>query len=478
MSIPLNCIDKGLLALHSKNEPMMEHCIVSVDGPVDPAKLRAALTAVLRRHPTWRSIIHAGLFRQVRAERDCRGEDVLSVWDFPTPHDSLTLQGCDIEEWHNRRLIEWMNRPLDPFREVPCRFLLLRRNRRGSTIVFTCHHSAADGLHLFRFAAEVIGEYNGGSGIRCLTACTAPDGGRDGLVALARSRRPKVTHFYLRILGSLIHRFLLAPFSPNTKLYRRSHKRSPEVGLCLGSLTPHELSQIRSRSKASGATINDALLAACFRAVQQWNDVHRKPTRKISIMVPVDIGGSNPSPLAGNQVSFISVSTMPKDRTDPDRLLRRLAEKTSHMLEKGIAFSIVYAARFCTLLSSRTTKCVADFLMVTRIYLDSILLTNLGVIWPKGIVVVEGGKLGDSRIASVVGIPPVVSPMGMSLCACTFEDHLYITLTYKSEQFSEAEAKSFLNLYLHELRGYQRTPEGLLAPEVRQVQARDAAMVN
>ena len=43
----------------------------------------------------------------------------------------------------------------------------------------------------------------------------------------------------------------------------------------------------------------------------------------------------------------------------------------------------------------------------------------------------------------------------------------YVALAYKTRQFSKAEARTFLNLYLHELRSYQRTPEGLLVPEVR-----------
>jgi hypothetical protein len=49
----------------------------------------------------------------------------------------------------------------------------------------------------------------------------------------------------------------------------------------------------------------------------------------------------------------------------------------------------------------------------------------------------------------------------------TYHDHLHIALEYKTRQFSKAEARTFLNLYLHELRGYQRTPKGLLMPEVR-----------
>jgi hypothetical protein len=146
------------------------------------------------------------------------------------------------------------------------------------------------------------------------------------------------------------------------------------------------------------------------------------------------------------------------------------------MLKNGPAFSSVYAVYFCCL-SPLVAKAVARFLLATQIYLDSILLTNLGLIWPAGTTQREGDNLGNARITSVVGLPPVISPMGISLWVGTYHDHLHIALEYKTRQFSKAEARTFLNLYLHELRSYQRTPEGLLIPEVRQREPRVTAPV-
>jgi len=467
-TIPLNCIDKGLLALHSKHELVFNHLVLTIDGGVDPVRLKSALMTVLLRHPTLRSIIHAGIFRQVREERSDYGDDILSVWDLAAPQEPVHADQSGIGTWYEGRLSEWMNRPLDPGKELPCRVLLLRRTLSQSSLVFTCLHSAADGLHLLRFGGEVIQDYNGASENPSPSTYSLTDGSRDELLALARARRLKVKHFHLRIIASLIHRFLLAPFSPNARICRRSSRRSAEIHFCQGSLNSHEVKQIRSRSKLVGATLNDALLAACFKTVQEWNDAHGKPSRKISIMVPVDVSSGSPSPVSANQVSFISVPTTREERDDPDELLRKVRQRTSHMLQNGVAFSIVYLVSFCSILSLLITRAVANFLMVTRIYLDSILLTNVGLIWPKESASMEGAKIGDARITSVVGLPPVVSPMGISLCAGTYHDHLHIGLTYKSRHFSQAEAQLFLNLYLHEIRSYQRTPEGLLAPEVTQ----------
>jgi len=370
-----------------------------------------------------------------------------------------------------------MNRPLNPGKELPCRVLLLRRTLTEFSLVFTCHHSAADGLHGLRFVAEVIQDYNGATENSSPSTYSLTDGRGDELVALAQACRLRVDHFYLRMITSLAHRFLFAPLSPNARICHTSSRRSAEINFCQGSLNLHELRQLRSKSRSIGATVNDILLAAGFRAIEQWNSAHGKPSRKISIMVPVSIGNPMSSPVFANQVSFISVSTTRKERSDPEELLRKVMQRTSYMLKNGIAFSIVYAASFCTHLPPRIPRSVAQFLIATRIYLDSILLTNLGLIWPRESASMEGAKIGNAKITSVVGLAPVVSPMGISLCTGKYHDHLYIALAYKTANFSKAEARMFLNLYLHELRSYQRTSVGVLIPEVRYRDTRETVPV-
>ena len=63
---PLNCIGKALLALHSKEEPMVLHWILTIDGAVDPVRLNFALLAVLFRRRSPRSTVQAAPFGLVR----------------------------------------------------------------------------------------------------------------------------------------------------------------------------------------------------------------------------------------------------------------------------------------------------------------------------------------------------------------------------------------------------------------------------
>jgi len=119
---------------------------------------------------------------------------------------------------------------------------------------------------------------------------------------------------------------------------------------------------------------------------------------------------------------------------------------------------------------------MARFLLTTRLYLDSILLTNLGCIRLAGTASPNrSAHLGDAIIAGIVVVPPVVSPMGTSLSAGTYNEHLHVALTYKTSQFSHAHARLLLNLYLHELRSYHGTVEGVLAPQMTERRTREIA---
>jgi NRPS condensation-like uncharacterized protein len=473
-TVSLNCVDKGLFALHSKGDPMVLHYVLTLAGAVDPAALRSALATVMLRHPVLRSTIRTGLLHQCREVQDIRSRDVLTLCGLA---GAQTERGTDPEQinaLYERRLSEWMNRPLDPSREWPCRVLLLGRTLQDFSLVFTVHHSATDGLGAFRFIEEVIQEYNGTADNSTPSACCLTDEKGDELVALARASRPGISHFYLKIVASLFHRFLIAPLSPNTRVCRTRSGKGAEIDFCQGTLTPYELKQIRSRSKASGVTVNDVLLAAGFRTIEQWNAVHGKPSRKISIMVPVDVGRATSFPINGNRVAFISVAAAQHERADHEALLRAVHQKTANMLRNGTAFSIVYAVYLCCCYSPQIAKAVARFLLATRVYLDTILLTNLGAIQPRGSASTEVRNMGNAAITSIAVLAPVVSPMGMSLSADTYNDHLHVSLAYKTSHFSHAEARLLLSLFLHEMRGYQRTAQGVLAPSVTERATREA----
>ena len=98
-SIPLNCVDKCLLALDSIHEPMLIHVILSLEGEIEHVRLNQAIFSAQQAYPIMRTILrsrHFGLFREIQEDL---GKGVLSIVD------EAQLQDTN----HEGYLSSWMN---------------------------------------------------------------------------------------------------------------------------------------------------------------------------------------------------------------------------------------------------------------------------------------------------------------------------------------------------------------------------------
>ena len=446
-SIPLNCVDKCLLALDNANEPMLIHIILSLEGEIEHVRLNQAIFSTQQAHPVMRTILRSRNFRLCRQIQEDLGKGVLSV------PDQAQLQDTSYESY----LSSWMNQPLDIKKEFPVRVLLLRKNEWESSLVFTFHHSAADGLRALIFIRRVIESYNNE-----LSKNSKPpldiriNRKGDELLEFAHSQRSKVGHYYGKMISSLFHRFVIAALPPPTRVFHDKRGQWEEIHFRFEKISPPEFEKIESKSESVGVTLNDILLAACFRTVEKWNRLHRKVSRRIRIMVPVNIAPETFQRIVSNQVSFVSLSTKPEDRADPAKLLRRVSWDIAYMRKNGIVFSMIYFLYFCSRFPLPVMKAIAKFLMITRIYVDTVLLTNLGVIWPRASGAErEETKIGGAEIITVDCVVPAVTPMGMGICVGTHNRNLNVCLTYRTSFFSKEKAQGFLDLYIEEIKNVQ-----------------------
>lgn len=448
-TVSLNAVDKALLALESRNERIVFHMTLTVLGQIDPAKLSQAILLTMRAHPTMRSVLRVRRFRYFREERDGSDREVLTIRDTIGPRDGNGSTSKD----HDGALLDWMNRPMD-LREVPpVRVLLLRRRRHDCLVVFTFHHSAADGLRALRFIREVIGNYNEeGTSNPLPEEDTCSCHRRDEVLSMTEKSRARAKHFYLKLLRNLFDRFVIGPLSPPTRLFHdKCDRPSGEISSLSRTIYPSQLTRISSMAKASGATLNDLLLASCFRTVEEWNRMHGRRSHKISIMVPVDVGRGSSSNVISNQVSYISPFTNCKDRANATALLRSTARARANLIRNGNHVSMVYFTYLISFLPLPAIRAVARILLLTQIHVDSILLTNLGSIWPRADI--EGGqtRLGPALVSEVSAIAPVITPFRMSLLASMYNGALNITLSYKTCLISQEKARAFLDLFVEEL---------------------------
>jgi len=446
-SIPLNCVDKCLLALDSINEPMLIHVILSLEGEIKHLRLEQAIFSAQQAYPVMRTILRSRHFRPSREIQGDLGKRVLSI------ADQAQLQGTNYKSYLSSR----MNQPFNIKKEFPVRVLLLKKNERESSLVFTFHHSAADGLRALLFVRKVIEIYNN----ELSQDSKSPGDIRinrkgDELLEFAHSQRPKVERYYRKMIFSLFHRFVIAALPPPTRVFHDKSGRSKELHFCFKIISPKEFGQIQSKARSAGVELNDIFLAACYQVVEKWNSMHGKTSKRIRIMAPVNISPKGFRYVVSNQASWFSLPTMPRDRADPAELLRKLRADSIDETMHRIAFSLVYFFYFCSRFPLLVMRGMCRFLMITRTYVDTILITNVGFIWPKlGSEEPAVRNIGNAKILNVTGSAPVVTPMGLSIAAGIYNKNLNFSLTYRPALFSEEKAKMFLDLYVEEIKQYQ-----------------------
>ena len=450
-SIPLNCVDKCLLAMDSIGETMLIHAILHLEGYMDHLRLNQAILEAQEIHPITRTILKGksfGLYREIQPVFE---KKVLQFQELDA------IPQTDYESF----LREWLNKPMDIREGFPVRVLLLKKKESAYTIAFTFHHSATDGLRAILFIKTVLENYNSEINERPKTSDVARISfNGDELLDFARRQRPKVRYYYWRMFFNLFHRFILTAFPPPTRVYHDKSERSKELDICFNTIEVIESEKLVLKTRTAGVELNDLLLAACYRHIEKWNSMHGRSSKRIRIMAPVNISPKGFRNVISNQASWISPWTNPKDRSDPIKLLKKVRTDSINAARNRIAFSLVFFFYFCSLFPISIMKIMCHFLITTRTYVDSILITNIGLIWPQlGSEEPVLTKVGNAQITNITGSAPVVTPMGLSFCAGIYNKSLNISLTYRPSLFSREKAQEFLDRFIEEILNYPMDTE-------------------
>ena len=455
----LNCFDKSLLSfeVNCTGQRIGYSGVFSVRGEPDPDRLRKAILSTARAHPEMMTTLCGGPLRHYRQVHDDVVGEVLEVQDLTAlqmPKDSAQ---ADIGTIREQRIHEWINRPLDTSKVFPFRVLLLKRGPGDSALVFTFHHSAIDGVRAIRLIDDVISRYHN----KPPDASLLPQGvKRDGdeLLQEARTERARTKHFYREMLAHLFYFVFINPLFHPARIFHDRSEPSGEVSFCSAKTSPAEFLELKAKSNSVGGTVNDILMAVCYRSIDKWNGRHGKRTRKISFLVPIDIGSPDLNGIISNQISYISFSTSAKDRVDPACLLRKISAKRAYMLKerRGNTYSIVYFASVLRLLPLAAMKVFSKYVLFP-LYADTVICTNPGIVRVGDCG--EGAiAQGDFRVVDFEAVPFIFSVMGMNICVATFNGSLGIYIAYDTGRFSKGKAEEFLALCMDELANYQVNP--------------------
>ncbi len=126
----------------------------------------------------------------------------------------------------------------------------------------------------------------------------------------------------------------------------------------------YDLARIKAVGKASGATLNDVVLAMCAGALREYLiSQNALPDEPLISMVPVSVRSAD-NPDAGNQVSII-LANLATQIADPGKRLETIVASTKHAKEKLGQMSRVEQLSYAAAISSPMP--VASFLGIDKV---------------------------------------------------------------------------------------------------------------
>ena len=445
--ISLNCIDKTILAFNTINEPFLIHSIIDIEGDVDHIKLGDAIHKAQDSYPIMRSVVRNKHFRPYREIQDDICYEVLTLQDL------TELDDAD----YDSVLFEWFNLPLDVTKAYPVRAMLLNRGDSKISLVFTFHHSATDALRACIFIRRVIDVYNDdipekSESIEDIRRYRKVD----ELVEFAGIQRSKVRSYYRKMIFSIIYRLVIAAVPFPARVFKDRSGKSRASHLCNVVLPPDVLQKVEDKAYQAGVELNDICLAAASRTVEKWNAMHGRTSNLIRIMAPVNISPKGFRHVLSNQISWLSPTSNPEDRVDPVMLLKKMRSSVLSDSRRRIPFSLIYFFYIVTRVPIVVTAMILKIFVLTQTYVDSILFTNIGVVWPK----VGSGKssvtnLGSARIVNFTGAAPVMTPWRLAFGASIYNRIFNISLAYRPAMYSREKAQKLLDLFVHEVVNYE-----------------------
>jgi WS/DGAT/MGAT family acyltransferase len=184
----------------------------------------------------------------------------------------------------------------------------------GLALIWSIHHSLADGAMAMRLAEEVLwDDGDTAADARVTPATPRPLGDLREALELRRPGR----------LPATLRRELA-----------RARERSPFEGFVSAlravAFTSIGLGSLKrsARRLVPEATINDVVLALVGAGLQQWAEARDDQLRSLRVRIPVSLHHGAERPEAANRDSFFCVA-LPVATTDPVERLRRITRETA-----------------------------------------------------------------------------------------------------------------------------------------------------
>ncbi|HEU5386263.1 MAG TPA: hypothetical protein VFV73_10215 [Streptosporangiaceae bacterium] len=418
---PFGVVDELNCYFDAPAEPNNVHVEIWLPGHLDPGRLRDAVAAALAAEP------RAGV-RRARGGWWRRG----FTWEFPprADEDPVATVAWETESDLDKSRERFMAAAPRLDRSPPFRLLLARGPGRDS-LILNAHHAAFDGRSCLRLLRLIADRYDA-------TGLPAVPAGAPFQTRIPRSAKTGSP-------GQAGH-----PVRRNSRIAPRhadGHRtrRAPGYGFALLGW-PGVPAVPAAGAGAPHVTVNDLLIAALIRTVQEWNAAAGRAAGRVLISMPVDAREPGHGDEIGNRSRLCTVTVEP---SEPGPLAWAVAAQTGPAKQKpgpAVGAALTAAARvpLPTPVKRRAIRLAVR--TVGRRQCDTSLLSNLGVVGEAPCF----GALAPERMWFST---TAHMPRGLSVGAITVDGRLQVCLRYRHALFDSAAARDFAALYAAALAG-------------------------
>ena len=434
---PLALFEEYMLADDSPQFPMEPVIQLHFRGALNREIARRAFQSLMARHPLMRSRLvkkHGRLFwtpSEVPPE--------IVYIDYDATSNVFNESGFPVI------------RPLDLFAAPGVRIYHIESKReKWFRLVLQFHHTVSDGLGVLQSLEEWLFFYARENND------LPPDVEIPEIPPEAFKARRRIgwsLSSYLRNFSNTrrsTRQYLFFPRSiVPTGLFRKAELESDPPCVTSIKLTREETAAYFSRAKALGATVNDALLADCFRAADKWlRDVMRdEKDGRMRVMAPINMRTNDERrALLANVVSTVFI-----DRS------RREISKAGDLLTQSVSSEMQWVKkrdqRYVFLLILKVLRCFPGSLKLMLhlpICRATCVLTNLGRVLTgaptrrddEGRIVV-----GDATLERVEAATPNRPKTSLSVAGLTYAGELNLCVRHDSRLITTDQAREFARIF-------------------------------
>lgn len=417
--VPFSVVDEAVYLLDNEVEPWSIQLEVRVAGTLEESRFRSSVAEALARHPMARA-----------RKATSRLGDRRFSWEItPVPDlDPVRVVDCADDDALDAVRADLQSISIPLVESPPLRIRLVH-HPDGDLVMLNVKHAAMDGFGSIRVLRSMARAY---WGLPDLLPDLELEATRDMRAALAAEDTPERARRVSTLLDKLkdeVH--------PPARLAVDGGTEKPGYGFHHVRLSPEKT---KALSAVEGGTVNDVLLAALHMAIAGWNDDHVVPSKRIGVMLPVNLRPKEWwEEMAGNFSLNVRVATTEAERQSPEAVLRAVSDQSNRIKKGGTGASLIEVLGGLASLPLWAKQSVAPLLSFSGSRLvDSALLSNIGQVDEPPSFGPDAGETTEMWFSA-----PARMPLGLSMGTVTVGGRLHIAYRYRHPQFDRVAIGRF-----------------------------------